>query len=156
MKSAARILSLLLLLSFSVGTAAPEGGSTAAGPEPTAYTAKASFSKAVERLPAPERAAMLGLQPPPKYPEKWRAWGKPAYAIVVLIVDQYGNAEKAQCTEATDRAFARTAETAAEDWFFMPALSRQQAVNSKITVRVDFESPTKVTMQIVMAPVPSR
>ncbi len=156
MKSAARILSLLFLLSFSVGTAAPEGGSTAAGPQPTAYTAKASFSKAVERLPAPDRPALLGLQPPPKYPDKWQSWGKPGYAIVLLVVDQYGNAQKPQCTEATDRAFARSAEKAAEDWFFMPALSRQQAVSSKITVRVDFESPTKVTMQIVMAPVPPR
>lgn len=156
MKSAARILSLLLLSAYAIGTAAPEGGSTAAGPQPAAYTAKASFSKAVERLPAPDRPAMLGLQPPPKYPEKWKSWGKPGYAIVLLVVDQYGNAQSAQCTEATDRAFARTAEKAAEDWFFRPALSRQQAVSSKVTMRVDFESPTKVTMQIVMVPVPPR
>lgn len=156
MKPAARILSFLLLFACSIGAAAPEAGSLAAGPQPALYTAKATFSKAIERLPAPDRPAVLGQQPAPKYPDKWKAWGKPGYALVMLVVDEYGNAQKPQCTEATDRVFARTAEKAAEDWFFMPALRHQQGVSSKITMRVDFESPDKVTMQIVTAPVPAR
>jgi len=43
-----------------------------------------------------------------------------------------------QCTEATDRAFAKTAEKAVENSFFQPALKNQQGCYSKVVKRVEF------------------
>ena len=96
------------------------------------------------------------LKRPPQYPKKWKAWGQPAYAIITVLVNQYGKTEEAQCIEATDRAFAREAEQATEAWFFMPALKNQQAVRSLLTMRFNFDSPTSFSGEVVATPAPVR
>jgi hypothetical protein len=93
---------------------------------------------------------------PPQYPAKWTGWGQPAYATVMLVVNQYGKPEDAQCIEATDRAFAREAEKATERWLFMPALKDQQGVRSLLTLRFDFLSPSSCTVGVLATPAPAR
>lgn len=138
MKAPFRLLQILALLVCAAGFAAD-----GAAPEP--FAREARFSRALKPALVPQRSAVPGRQVPPVYPEKWKAWGQPAFAVVALLVNEYGNPQEIQCTKATDRAFARSAEKALAGWNFMPALKDQQAVCSKMFVRFEFKSPTAIT-----------
>ena len=141
MKSALPLRALIVLL--FVGTAGLAFASTekpaASGPVPAPYTKTARFSKQYDPNLKPDREAFPTHLAPVRYPAKWRQWGQPAYAIVEFLVKDTGLPSEVQCTEATDRAFAKAAEQAIEGSVFFPAVKRQQGVCSKLVQRISFE-----------------
>jgi len=128
---------LALLLAFTAALAVAKSD-TGSGPTPEPYKRTASFSKRYDTDAKPDRTARLFRPAPLIYPEKWRAWGQPAYAVVEFLVADTGIPKEVQCTEATDRLFAKAAIKAIENSYFDPALKNQQGVYSKLTLRLSF------------------
>ena len=126
---------LALLLAFTAVLAED----TDSGPTPEPYKRTASFSKRYDTDSKPDRPARLFHAAPLVYPKQWRAWGQPAYAVVEFLVADTGVPKEVQCTEATDRAFAKAAIKTIENSYFDPALKNQQGVYSKLTLRLDFK-----------------
>jgi outer membrane biosynthesis protein TonB len=124
-----------LLVAATAASAAPDSYN---GPTPVPYKSTAHFSKWYDPNITPDRPARPFRPAPLIYPEKWRAWGQPAYAIVEFLVADSGFPKEVQCTEATDRAFAKAAIKAIENSYFDPAFKNQQGVYSKLTLRLSF------------------
>ena len=133
-----RPLLAILLLSVTGLALAKSDSDNAGGPTPVPYTHAAHFSKKYDPNLKPEHLAMPLRLAPLIYPAKWRHWGQPAYAIVEFLVADTGFPLEVQCTEATDRAFAKAAEKTVENSFFRPALKDQQGCYSKMVHRVEF------------------
>jgi len=129
------LFALLLVAAVSVAVAAPDSYT---GPAPVPYKGTAHFSKRYDPSLKPDRPAYLFRPAPIIYPKQWRAWGQPAYAVVEFLIADTGFPKEVQCTEATDRAFAKAAIKAIEDSRFDPALKNQQGVYSKLTLRLSF------------------
>ncbi len=108
------------------------------GTVPVPFAKEARFSRRYDPNLKPERPAVPAMLAPIAYPEKWRAWGQPAYAIVAFLIKDTGNPIEIQCIEATDQAFAKEAIKAIERSYFIPALKNQQGVTSKVVRRIDF------------------
>lgn len=125
----------VLLLAGLVGVASAKSD---AGAEPVPYQREARFSRRYDPKLVPDREAAPLRPALLVYPAKWRQWGQPAYAVVAFLVEATGTTSEIQCIEATDRAFAKAAESAVERTFFMPALKNQQGVCSKIVHRYEF------------------
>ena len=126
------LLVLLLLAATGVLSAKPDSDT------PVPFTSTAHFSRRYDPNFKPDRPARVFRPAPLTYPEKWRAWGKPAYAVIEFIVADTGFPKEVQCIEATDRAFAKAAIKTIENSYFDPALKNQQGVYSKLTLRLDF------------------
>ena len=139
MKSASlfRFLVLLALLGPAVAATAKSDPAT-----PVPYKREARFSR---RFPADFKPDRLAVPVSPiiiNYPEQWKQWGQPGYAVLEFIVEATGFTSEVQCTEATDRAFAKAAIKGIENTFFMPALKRQQGVASKVVHRFEIRIDT--------------
>ncbi len=133
-----RALVVLLFVGSTCLALANTEKPAANGPVPVQYTRKARFSKQYDPNLKPDREAFPTRVAPLIYPAKWRQWGQPAYAVVEFLVKDTGLPSEVQCTEATDRAFAKAAEQAIERSFFFPAVKRQQGVCSKLVQRITF------------------
>jgi hypothetical protein len=136
-----RPLVAILFLSVTGLAMAKSDSDNAGGPTPVLYTHAAHFSKKYDPNLKPEHLAMPLRLAPLIYPAKWQHWGQPAYAVVEYLVADTGFPREVQCTEATDRAFAKAVEKAVENSFFQPALKNQQGCYSKIVQRVEFTLP---------------
>lgn len=144
MKSPAlfRFLVLLALLGIT-GTASAKSDS-AANATPVLFKREARFS---HRFPADFKPDSEAIPISPiiiNYPARWRQWGQPGYAVLEFVVKATGYPAEVQCTEATDRAFAKAAITGIENTVFMPALKHQQGVASKVVRRFEIvlDAPT--------------
>ncbi len=129
------VLVLVGLASLAFGKAEK---TTSGGTLPVPYAKEARFSRKYDPTLKPERPAVPAMLAPIAYPEKWRAWGQPGYAIVAFLIKDTGNPIEIQCIEATDQAFAKEAIKAIERSYFIPALKNQQGVTSKVVRRIDF------------------
>ena len=130
---------VILLFVGSASLALAKAGKDATGdPVPVPYAKAARFSKRYDPNLKPDREAFPTRLAPLIYPAKWRQWGQPAYAVVEFLVKDTGMPSEVQCTEATDRAFAKAAEEAVERSYFFPAVKRQQGVCSKRVQRITF------------------
>ena len=127
------LLALLLAFTAVLAEAKPDSAT------PVPYKSTAHFSKRYDPDFKPDRPARLFRPAPLIYPKQWRAWGQPAYAVVEFLVADTGVPKEVQCTEATDRAFAKAAIKTIENSYFDPALKNQQGVYSKLTLRLDFK-----------------
>jgi TonB family protein len=130
------LLALLFVATAGLVVAKPD-----TGPTPVLYKREAHFSKRYDPNLKPDHLAIPVHLPPLIYPTKWEQWGQPAYAVVEFLVADTGAPEEVQCTEATDRAFAKAAQTAVERTYFQPALKNQQGCYSKIVQRIEFYLP---------------
>lgn len=126
------LFALLLLTTAGVISAKPDSAT------PVPYKSTAHFSKRYDPNFTPDRPARLFRPAPLIYPNQWRAWGQPAYAVVEFLVADTGFPKEVQCIEATDRAFAKAAIKAIENSYFDPALKNQQGVYSKVSLRLNF------------------
>lgn len=137
---------LALLLAFTAALAVAKSD-TDSGPTPEPYKRTASFSKRYDTDSKPDRPARLFHAAPLVYPKQWRAWGQPAYAIVEFLVADTGMPKEVQCTEATDRVFAKAAIKAIENSYFDPAIKNQQGVYSKLSLRLTFTGASSESAQ---------
>lgn len=135
MKPAA-LLGLLLATAFAA--IAPLASAKADADTPVPYKREAHFGRRWKRDIQPEHPAKLLMPAPLIYPQKWRNWGQPAYAVVEFLVLATGRTDEIQCTEATDAAFAKAAVWTIEHTVYTPALKNQQGVTSKVTQRFEF------------------
>ncbi len=147
MSPASLLRPLLVVLSVCVaGLAIAKTDATAkTGPAPVPYKREAHFSRRYDPNLKPDHIAVPLRPAPLVYPAKWRQWGKPAYAVVEFIIEDTGTPVEVQCSEATDRAFAKEAEKTIERSYFIPALKNQQGVRSKVTHRFEFIPETPET-----------
>ena len=132
------LLALLFAATAGLVVAKPD-----TGPTPVPYKREAHFSKRYDPNLKPDHTAFPVHLPPLIYPPKWELWGQPAYAIMEFLVADTGVPEEVQCVEATDRAFAKAAQTAVERTYFQPALKNEQGCYSKIVQRIEFYLPQK-------------
>ncbi len=144
MTSAPLFRSLVLLALLGTAVVAAAKSDSAASATPVLFKREARFN---QRFPAdltPDRPAVPVSPIIINYPEQWRQWGQPGYAVLEFVVKATGYPAEVQCTEATDRAFAKAAITGIENTFFMPALKRQQGVASKVVRRFEIvlDAPT--------------
>lgn len=138
------LFALLLVAAVSVAVAKQD---SSGGPTPVPYTSTAHFSKRYDPNFKPDRPARLFRPAPIIYPKQWLSWGQPAYAVVEFLIADTGCPKEVQCTEATDRAFAKAAIRAIEGSYFDPALKNQQGVYSKLTLRLSFTVTPPVPAQ---------
>lgn len=131
-------LSLVLLAVCAAGFVSAKTDAAPGGPTPELFKREARFSRLYNPAIKPDREAVPVMLAPLVYPPKWKQWGQPAYAVMVFLVDATGRPVEIQCTEATDRAFAKAATKAIENSRFIPALKNQQGVSSKFEHRVEF------------------
>ena len=155
MSLALRFRPLLVLL--FVATAGLVVAQPDTGPTPVPYKREARFSKRYDPNLRPDHLPIPLHVPPLIYPPKWERWGQPAYAVMEFLVADTGRPEEVQCTEATDRAFAKAAQTAVERTFFQPALKNQQGCYCKIIQRIEFYLPKEkgANAAVTAKPAPS-
>ena len=135
------LLALLLAFTAVLAEAKPDSAT------PVPYKSTAHFSKRYDPDFKPDRPARLFRPAPLVYPKQWRAWGQPAYAIVEFLVADTGMPKEVQCTEATDRVFAKAAIKAIENSYFDPAIKNQQGVYSKLSLRLTFTGASSESAQ---------
>ncbi len=134
-----RALVALLFVGLASLTLANTEKPAAGGPAPVPYAKKARFSKQYDPNLKPDHEAYPVRLAPLVYPAKWRQWGQPAYAIVEFLIKDTGMPSEIQCTEATDRAFAKAGEQAVARSFFFPAVKNQRGVCSRQVLRIAFD-----------------
>lgn len=153
MSPASLLRPLFSLLFVGLTTIAIAKSDSTAAPTPVLYKREAHFSRRYDPKLKPDRLAVPLHPVPIVYPAKWRQWGQPAYAVIEFLVKDTGAPDEVQCTEATDRVFAKAAEAAVEQSYFIPALINQQGVTSKVVHRFEFLiDPTKPAATPVPAP----
>lgn len=136
-----RLFGLLLTGLVVTASLVYAGGDTL--PTPVPYKREAHFSKKWDNAPAPAKPATIFMPAPLRYPKEFLKWGQPAFAVVEFVVLETGRPDQIQCTEATDKAFAKSAIWTIEHSIYTPAIVNQQGVASRHTQRLDFKLKAK-------------
>ncbi len=78
------------------------------------------------------------LTPKPEYPESARKAGLEGTAIVKVLLDEKGRAEKTVLLKVTDTIFAKPSIAAAKKWTFTPPVINGKAVHIWVAIPVRF------------------
>ena len=74
----------------------------------------------------------------PEYPFDLRRSGQQGGAVVTFLVDEEGRPEQVQCSEATDKAFAKAAVACVKQWRYQPAQRDGQPVRVRLEQTITF------------------
>jgi protein TonB len=84
--------------------------------------------------------AVVSLRVEPKYPmNAYRNKIYKGYALSNLTIGKSGKVKKVELVEFSKGGFDKAAKVALKKWKYKPALLNGEAVNSLLTVRLDWE-----------------